>query len=289
MRIYGLLGRNISYSVSPLMHNAAFRHFGIDAVYRLFDVDENGLREFFSGFERDPDFAGMNVTVPYKMNVMDIVKRKAGARLDKWAEVIGALNTLKKTDNTITGFNTDAPGFFDSLRDDTSFEPAGKKVLVFGAGGAGRAVSLYLAGSAGLGKLSVFDTDKSKLDSLESDMIDSGFVVKDSFSVVSDGAVLPELIRGADLVVNATPLGTKEGDPSPFDTGLLRKGLTVYDLVYARETELLKAARSKGLSCADGLGMLINQAAIAFDIWTGAGAADVKPIMKKAIKERFGG
>ena len=93
-------------------------------------------------------------------------------------------------------------------------------------------------------------------------------------------------VSESDLIVNATPLGTHEGDPAPVDLDLLKEGMVVYDLVYARETELLKAAKQKELKCANGLGMLINQGALAFEIWTQKPFEEIRDVMKKAVAER---
>jgi len=278
-KLYGLLGKNISYSRSPDMHNAAFRHFGIDVEYVLFDKGEDELEEFF-GSALKGEISGFNVTVPHKIKIREMLKFAPSCSLDAVAEILGAVNTVKCDGGELEGFNTDGRGFLESLQEDTGFDPAGKTVLVMGAGGASRAISLYLASALAITKkVFVFDIDKERSSSLV-----SAFKGTSSGNILSaiEEEDIPTVLAEADLVVNATPLGTREGDPSPVSAEYLHKGLVVYDLVYARQTELVKEARKKGLTAVDGLGMLINQAALAFNIWTAKPLDEVKKVMKEA-------
>ena len=292
-KLYGLLGRNISYSLSPAMHNAAFKHFGIPAEYRLFDVAPEGVELFFRDLILGGKLAGLNVTVPYKVVVKDLLEKTEVRKVsfDQFPNIAGAVNTLKIEGAGIEAFNTDGEGFYMSLTEDAGFDPKGKDVFIIGAGGAGRVIALYLAslGEDAPRKIKVSDIDEGQLASL-----------RDTVGRFRGSGVLSspiELTKGADgiekcdLVVNATPAGTKEGDAmalAPAKVDLLRKKSVVYDLVYARETELVKAVRAKGARAVTGEGMLAGQGALAFEKWTGKPLAEIKPVMRKALAEALG-
>ncbi len=299
-KLYGLLGKNIGYSLSPAMHNAAFRRFGIQAEYVLFDVEtEEDLVDFIESRVRAGEISGFNVTVPYKERVKQALSRPEvavkgkgaplGAKYKKFVKIAGALNTVRVEDENITGYNTDVEGFCSSLEDDTGFAPKGKDVFIFGAGGAGRAIALYLAfrEEKRPKRIYVHDISKAALNALKDDFEkhfrDSGV----KLFAIEDAADVAVNVAKCDLVVNATPLGTKEGDPSPVDVAHLKDGAVVYDLVYARETELVKKTKEKGLVASGGLGMLVNQGAKAFEIWTGMPFDEVKKVMKEAALEEL--
>ena len=282
---YGILGKNITYSLSPLMHTAAFRTFGINAEYVVFDRKEDEIDKFFSELTSGR-ISGINVTVPYKVLMCEMLKGKDTCTFDESAGNLGAVNTVKVEEGGERAYNTDGKGFAESLKEDAGFDTTGKKVFILGAGGAARAISFYLAQSPEVpSEIFIFDIDKEKVTSLIEDYknVFSGSLLKEvtekSFS---------KKISESDLVVNATPIGTKEAPPS-IDPELLKEGCTVYDLVYARETELVKVAREKGLTATGGLGMLLNQAALAFSIWTDDAfyLGDVRKAMKTALPDKL--
>ncbi|MDP3804463.1 MAG: shikimate dehydrogenase, partial [Candidatus Omnitrophota bacterium] len=221
--------------------------------------------------------AGINVTIPHK------IKAKAylddNGTLDENAKRLGAVNTIKiSEDGSLYGFNTDGPGFYRSLLEDLRFEPEGKNIFVLGAGGAARAVIMYLG--SGPKKIRVFDIDKEKTRDLKNHY-DKYYDGKKLFIAGQDDFL--ETLKNSDLLINATPVGMKESDPSPVDKGLFRQGLRIYDLVYNRPvTQLVKEANSMKLHAVTGIGMLLYQGAIAFEIWTGKKAPVA--VMKKALK-----
>jgi len=281
---YGLLGKNISYSLSPAMHNAAFKHFQINAAYELFDENfedkKCNIDESISSFISEKDLNGINVTVPYKIDVHDMLKEREDCTLDEVSELLGAVNTVKISSNKLKGFNTDASGFFESLKEEAGFDPAGKNIFLFGAGGAGRAICIYLAclKEGGPNKIYVYDEkDISLLTLVE--------VCKSKTPGICERVEEKDISTKAaecDLLINATPVGSAAGDNRsavPLDS--LQKGMVVYDLVYARETALIKAAKENDIIAVNGLGMLVNQAALAFEIWTGTPFNEVKTIMKQ--------
>ena len=284
-KTYGLLGRNITYSLSPIMHNAAFTYFGVNAEYLVFDRTEDELGAFFSKLTSG-DIAGLNVTVPYKVIISDMLKKEENCTFDDIAENLGAVNTLKVEEGGIRAYNTDGKGFSEALREDTGFAPEGKKIFILGSGGASRAICFYLGSlSPRAKKIFVFDVDEEKTSSLVKDFKD---YFGEALLEKIEEKEIPQKIAESSLVVNATPIGTKEG-PSPVDNDLLHKDLAVYDLVYARETELVKEAKEKGLTASGGLGMLVNQAALAFEIWSEDNfyLGDIKKVMRSAFPEKL--
>ena len=286
-KTYGLLGRNISYTLSPVMHNAAFRHFGIPAEYEIFDIEEKELEAFFQDRLLGGDVSGFNITVPYKVKIKELLEActDRDVTVDKWVKVIGAANTVKVNGNKISVYNTDAEGFFKSLIEDAGFETTRKEAFILGAGGAGRAISLYMNYIGHLNQIYVYDVDAAKLDSLDEDRKN---LVPDKVRTIRKLEDVPVKLNECDLLVNATPLGTREGDELPISQDMLdivlEKRMHVYDLVYARETELVKKAKEKGIKAVNGLGMLVNQAAKAFKIWTGKPLDEIAEVMKSAAK-----
>lgn len=286
-KTYGLVGRNISYSLSPCMHNAAFNGFNIPAEYKLFDIEEKDLSKFFTEEVLSGNLSGFNVTVPYKVKMKALAEECStkDVSVDPTVNLTGALNTIRVGRGALSCHNTDISGFCYSLVEDADFDAEeGKKFFVLGAGGAGRAISLFLASRPNSEEVKVYDIDKEKVFSLREDF--KKFSMEDKFFEVEDGAI-GERVKGCDLVVNATPLGTREGDASPLSAEYIEEGTVVYDLVYVRETELISQAKKKGLVASNGLGMLVNQAALSFEIWTAKPLERVKDLMKKAALEEL--
>ncbi|MFA6320407.1 MAG: shikimate dehydrogenase [Candidatus Omnitrophota bacterium] len=274
---YGLIGHPVKHSLSPAMQNAAFGALGINAEYFLYDVEPEKLEGFLKD-ARSGNISGFNVTVPHKIKTKEYLERKG--LLDENARRLGAVNTIKICeDGKLCGYNTDGPGFYRSLVEDLKFEPEGKDIFVLGAGGAAHAVIMYLGN--GPKNIFVFDIDKAKTDDLQEHY--KRYFDGNRLTIVNSNNFKDKL-KISSLLINTTPVGMKESDPSPVDTSLLHYGLYVYDLVYNRPaTELVKKATSLKLHATTGLGMLLYQGAIAFEIWTGAKAPVA--VMKKALKE----
>jgi len=289
-KIYGLLGRNISYSLSPAMHNAAFNHFNIPAEYVIFDKEPDELKDFFETEVLTGKISGLNVTVPYKIDVKKMLDEWR-TEIDALALLSGAVNTITVTEGRLKGYNTDTPGFLESLKVDAGYrsKPHDGNVFVAGAGGGSRAVCFILAFTyRKLKNIYVYDTEESKSDTLMKNFQNARKEfpdIPDILRVVKQNE-RENIIKSCDLIVNATPRGTNKGDESPVPSEWLKKGMTVYDLVYARETELVKAAKEKGITAVNGLGMLIAQAAHAFYLWEGKSLIEVNRVMKeKALEE----
>jgi shikimate dehydrogenase len=281
MKTYGLVGKNIDYSLSPFMHNAAFKSLRLDAEYRIFDIPETGLAEFFSKLRKNM-IAGCNVTIPYKEKALGLVDRSSSV-----AEFIGALNTVTNEDGGLRGDNTDYQGFLKALRgkDDGSlnFEPNGKNAFIFGAGGAAKAV-IYVLSILGIKKVVVTDIDLEKAEGL------AGFVSGKEMSNISiavahDKEQYEEFISKSDILINATPCGMKKDDPELFDYRYLHEKLYVFDLIYSCESRLVKEAHRRAARAVNGVNMLLYQAAASFTLWTGKDAP--LEVMRKALLERI--
>jgi len=276
-KIYGIIGHPVKHSLSPAMQNAAFRASGIDAEYRTFDVAPHELEDFLGSLDKE-QISGINVTIPHKIGAKDYIARHGV--LDENAKRLGAVNTIKVTGSKPEGFNTDGPGFYRSLVEELKFEPEGKTILILGAGGAATAVTMYLGN--GPKEIFIYDVDGKRCEDLKAHY--SGYYGVERLHIVKGS--LERAIEGADLLINATPVGMKEGDPSPVDKDLLHTGLYVYDLVYNRKTTALVAEATKAkLHALTGTGMLLYQGAIAFEIWTGKKAP--VGVMRRALREEL--
>lgn len=282
MKTYALLGKNISYSLSPAMHNAAFGALGIKAEYKIFDKSADELEGFFSSL-KDGKIAGCNVTMPYKEKALDHVDEVSPA-----TKIIGALNTVVSRNGILEGHNTDYQGFMKALMGkgggDLGFLPEGKDVFIFGAGGAAKAIVYVLSRVLKVKKIIIADIDANKAENLASSIMEKQN--QDiTIAVAHDESQYSDFISQTDLLINATPCGMKDTDPALFDYKEIREGLYIFDLIYTKETKLVKEARARNARCAGGLNMLLYQAAKAFEYWTKKDAP--LPVMRKALLEKL--
>ncbi len=257
-QVVAVIGDPIGHSLSPVIHNAAFAATGLDWVCVALPV-ASGDAALAATAMRTFGLRGMSVTMPHKADI-------AGGldRLSPVAAALGSVNCVVRAGAELCGENTDGGGFLGGLRDDFDLDPAGADCVVLGAGGAARAVVLALAG-AGAASVRVVNRTRSNAERAASLAGRVG-------SVGELGDVV-----GADLVVNATPVGmadtSADGDASPVDAAMLRAGQVVAELVYhPAETPLMRAATAAGARTANGVSMLVHQAAVAFTRWTGAPA-----------------
>ena len=261
-RVVGIIGDPVTHSRSPAIHNAAFAALGLDWVYVAFPVAAGRGAEAVAAV-RTLGIAGLNVTMPHKADVA-----AACDELTPAAAALGSVNTVTNRGGRILGDSTDGPGLVAALREH-GVDPAGRRALVLGAGGAARAIV------DALGRASASVTVAAR----RADAGARAAALAPGAAVVGfddlDGAVAV-----ADLVVNATPIGM-QGEPPPFDPAGLRPDQFVYDTVYhPSPTPLLVAAAARGIPCAGGLSMLVHQAALAFTVWTGEPAP--LPVMSAA-------
>jgi shikimate dehydrogenase len=261
-RRVGLIGWPVKHSLSPAMHNAAFQALGLGWWYELLPVPPGQLGGALAGLSAG-DFGGANVTVPHKSAVMAYLDE-----IDDAARSIGAVNTISVQGKRLLGHNTDAAGFVGALRE-AGLEPSGRRALVLGAGGAARAVA-YALGQAGCA-VAIYNRTVKRAAELVHDMQGLGLCAPVAW--VPGGTALDELdLARFDLLVNATAAGMwPNSEDTPWPEALsLPSHLTVFDLVYnPLETRLLRQARQAGARTIDGLGMLVWQGALAFELWTG--------------------
>jgi shikimate dehydrogenase len=256
----GVVGNPVAHSLSPAMHNAAYEHLGLNLVYVPLQVtDEIGLRRLVAAIPGLP-FVGFNVTMPFKRAVLELCDEVAMA-----ANMAGAVNTVHCIDGRLVGYNTDGRGLIEALESEAGISVAGTRVALIGAGGAAGSafVSFVLSRVA---RVSVLSRDPHSAEELVDRM--SAHLG----SVQADAVAIDEaqtIVREADIIVNATPVGMHPGEGSPLPAGWVRGGQVVYDMVYgtSEPTALVSEARSVGAQGLDGLGMLVAQGATAIDIW----------------------
>ena len=263
MGTYALVGDPVGSSLSPAMHNAAFRELGMDHSYIAYRVPPGEL-DVAVGALREAGIIGYNVTIPHKVGIMDHLDG-----VDEVCSLVGAANTISDKDGSLRGYNTDVDGFLEPLRDE---DLRGARVLLVGTGGAARAVTAGLA-KAGVGLLTVSSRSVQRA----SDMAE--FAGRLGLEAHATG---PEPDpSGHDLVVNATPAGSGGGPPA-VRTGGLGPGMLVYDMVYAPpRTQLLRAALAVGARAIYGSRMLLAQAVRSFQIWHGRD--DARASMERAL------
>lgn len=259
-QIFGIMGSPIEHSLSPVMHNAAFEAMGIQAVYVPFGVKAEDLGKATLSL-RAMNISGVNVTLPHKGAVIEFLDE-----LDQSAKRVGAVNTIVQRNRKLYGYNTDGSGFMLSLRKDAHFDPAGKRVVLLGAGGAASAVAIALA-EAGVRRLVIANRDKTRAEVLTK-RIHKHFEREILPVGIDESRALYWLTRESDLLINATSVGLKANERLSINPSGLHPKLLVFDLIY-RETALLKLAKRKGLKTLDGLGMLVSQGARSFELFTG--------------------
>jgi shikimate dehydrogenase len=272
-RRVALLGNPLKRRHSQVMHDAAFDAAGIDARYVLMEIDADDLEAAVAA-ARAPDWLGLGVTAPFKQRVAGLVDE-----VEPDAREIGAVNNVLRTDDgRLVGFNSDAPGFRAAVEAAIGESLEGLGVVVAGAGGAAHAV-VHACLTAGASRVTIGNRS-----------VEAAIALASRFGSIADGVVravplgsddLATALAAADLAVNATTVGML--DPgTTIAVQLLPAHATVFDLVYVpSETPLVRAARERGLRAANGSEMLIRQAEIAFERWTGIGG--MAPVMREAV------
>ena len=260
-RLAAVVANPIKHSISPFIHNSAFEATNTNGVYLAWEVDATELAETVANIRRYQMY-GINLSMPYKEQVIPYLDQ-----LSEEACLIGAVNTVVNREGTLIGYNTDGKGFFKSL---PSFKISRKRLVLLGAGGAAKAI-LAQAILDGVSQISVFVRSSSMEKTrpyLEKIQNATGFRV-DLFAL-EDVQDLQDSITQADLLVNATSVGM-DGSSQPIPTSIvLPEKLMVADVIYQPfETPFLKWARNQGNQSINGLGMLLYQAAEAFELWTG--------------------
>lgn len=273
---FAVIGWPLGYSLSPLMHNAFFKKEGSDATYTSVPLTTEELGPWV----KTRKFHGYNVTVPHKESIIPFLDE-----LTPSAKAIGAVNTVKNDNDRMIGHNTDAPGFSLMLKEDLRLPMKGLHILILGAGGAAKAI-VYEALQAGAASISIYDQDAEKTKRL----IQQYATWSDRLHSLSDKETLPDLGQYVDLVINATPIGMKESLGQSVlsleELQLFRPSTTVVDIIYAPlETQFLKDAKTLGLRCTNGLGMLAGQGILAEQFWfcKSLSYAEAKNILSEAL------
>lgn len=252
-RQLGVIGNPIEHSISPQLHNKMIEKTGLDYTYSAFRVKQGDVAKALDGM-RALNIRGFNVTIPHKVTAFDLCDE-----VDPFAKKMGACNTLVNTNGVIKGYNTDGAGFIKSLLHE-NVNPEGKRIVVIGAGGASQGVCLALA-EAGCESIGIINRTKERAEKLK-DRINKYYPKK---------AYVCESGDDAEILINTTSVGMNSDEmPINIDFKKLSPECVVCDIVYCpRETALLKNAARCGLKTVGGIGMLINQAVIAFELFTG--------------------
>jgi shikimate dehydrogenase len=260
--VAGIIGWPVDHSLSPAIHNAAFTAAGLDWVYVPLPVPPQGLSRALAGLDA-LGIDGANVTMPHKTEAADLIED-----LSEDARALRAVNTIVVRGDRLEGHNTDVGGFDRFLREDAGFDPDGRTALLYGAGGAARACTLAFA-RGGLAHLTVAARDEATTSGLRA-IADEHEL---SFEVVGAAGTAG---RRFDLVVNATPVGGK-AEPEHRSHPELDPPVVVVDLLYDPPvTPLQERAKAAGGRVFGGLGLLLHQAALSFELWTGTpGPLDV--------------
>lgn len=265
----GIFGDPVAHSLSPQMQNAALKQCKIDMQYACFQIAPAELREALS-LVREHNFVGLNLTVPHKIAAAEMIDE-----VDPNAKQIGAVNTIKIDSGKLHGFNTDGKGFARAIREEFSVDLRDLRVMLLGAGGAGRAIARQ-CGKENCERLVIVNRTFEKGQKLADELRDLFAGPRVLGPVARLQAVAWEenafrfQIGNVDLIVNATPLGLNRGDPSPIPSRLLAPHLMIYDTVYSeKKSSLVAAASEAGARGANGLSMLLHQGALAFEIWFG--------------------
>ncbi len=275
-KLYGIIGNPVAHTMSPLMHNAAFRAMGLNCIYVPFQVAEAELGYAIKGM-RAMNIKGLNVTMPHKLAVIPLLDN-----LDPLAEKIGAVNTVVNNSGILTGYNTDAAGFIKALLEN-GVDTQRRKVVVLGAGGVSRAICFALAER----KCEIYIINRTYKKALKLADLVSGISSQDVKAYEMNEKNLQTILSGANILVNATSIGMGLNiRKSPVVADLLSPELVVFDTIYSpAETKLLKSAKKVGAKTIGGLDMLLWQGVIAFEKWTGLEAPF--ETMKKEVSSKL--
>jgi shikimate dehydrogenase len=271
-KLLGLIGHPVEHSLSPIMHNSALQYENLNYVYLAFDVSSSENLKYVIDGAKSLRIRGFNITIPYKIDVMKYLDK-----IDYTAELIGAVNTVKIENNIAIGYNTDGLGARMALEEEIG-GVENKNILIIGAGGASRAVAFELAKNNNITIINrTLEKAKNLADEISKKLKPNNPINYGDLNID---------VEKYDIIIHTTPVGMYPNtDVKPIiDTKKISKNMVVMDLIYnPEETVLLRESKKRGAKTINGLGMLVYQGAIAFEIWTG-----IKPnveLMKKTLKE----
>ncbi len=253
IKTFAVIGDPIDHSMSPSIHNAAFRELNLEASYIAYRIPRGELEEGIESLKKI-SISGFNVTIPHKVEVMRYLDRT-----DESCSIIGAANTVTNDGGTLKGYNTDMDGFLDPIKR-RGLGIRGEDVLLVGAGGAARAIVTGFAREHAA-RITIVNRTLQKARELAR--------FSERIGLEAEAAAIGDVpdMSGCRFVVNATPVGMG-GEPAPISAGQIPQDSVVYDIVYAPvNTDLIKKARGRGAAIIYGYEMLLGQAARAFEIW----------------------
>lgn len=264
MNILGIIGYPIGHTLSPLMHNTAIKELGLDYTYLAFEVKKGNLALAVGGL-KGLGISGINVTIPHKESIMQYLDY-----LNEDAELIGAVNTVKLEEGSLKGYNTDGKGFLESLKADANEDIKGKRIILFGAGGAARAIAIHLA-LEGAERIIIANRTAERGERLAEYIRGKKQEARGKIRAISlNDSLIVEYFKETDIIINTTSVGMKSGDVPLFSYDYISDRQLVCDIVYSPlKTRLLREASVRGARILNGLGMLIYQGSLSFKIWTG--------------------
>ncbi len=258
-KLLGIIGYPIKHSLSPLLHTTLAQKYGLPYIYLAFEISPS-MFKYVKNAIITLNIKGLNVTIPYKEKILPYLEK-----IDPLAKKIAAVNTVVNQNGVLIGYNTDIYGFIKSLQTE-KINTKNKTVFVLGCGGVSKAIICGLK-QLKVKKIFVYDIDETKI-----------VQTKKLFGKIVHEVKKSEIecfLNKTDIFINATPLGMKETDPPCINLSWIKKGCIVYDVIYNRETELVKYAKSIGCKVITGLPMFVYQAEQSFFLWTGV-KADTK-------------
>ena len=273
----GVIGNPVGHSLSPAIHNAAFRKLGLNFVYLAWQVEVIG--DAIKGLRALGNFRGASVTIPHKVAAIPFLDH-----VETTAQRIGAINTIVAEKGKLTGYNTDATGALRALREGR-VELKGRRIVLLGSGGAARAIAVALATESGAEKLTVLGIEDVERTRLAQDIRSTAAVtVEDCYL---DEPTLRRVLPAAHVLIHCTPLGmSPKAEATCVPASLLHPDLAVMDIVYnPRETRLLKEAGLAGCKTISGLEMFLNQAVAQFELWTDQSAP--VEVMRQVLESHF--
>ncbi|RMH33587.1 MAG: shikimate dehydrogenase [Nitrospirae bacterium] len=276
-QLCGLLGYPVEHSLSPAIHNAAFHHLGVNAVYLAFPVED--LEGAMRGVRALGNVRGFSVTIPHKVAVIPYLDD-----IESTARHIGSVNTIVKEEGRLIGYNTDASGALAALQQ-AGIALEGRRIVLVGTGGAARAIAFGLAMRAGIARLALVGIDADERARLAHHLRERTAVEVDEYSLTE--AALARAFDAADVLVHCTPVGmSPKNTESCIPKHLLSSKLVVMDIVYnPLDTQLIRDAMDVGCRTIKGLEMFLHQAVEQFELWTGQPAP--VDVMRAVLEAHF--
>ena len=276
-QLCGVLGHPVKHSLSPAIHNAAFQHLGLNYVYLAFPVED--VPHAIHGIRALGNLRGFSVTIPHKVSVMAHLDM-----IEPTARHIGAVNTIVKSDNTLSGYNTDASGALLALQH-AGVELDGKHVVMIGSGGAARAIAFGLALETPVSRLTILGIEEDERQTLARNLREGTTLAIEDH--VLDADTLKPALDQAQVLIHCTPVGMDpQTDQTCVPSRFFHPNLTVMDIVYnPLDTRLLKEAREAGSPTIRGLEMFLHQAVAQFELWTEQPAP--VQVMRRVLESKF--